>query len=201
MLRTVRKFSSSPIAKIFLALIILPFVFWGMGPVFQGGKLNVIVEIGKEKVSTDEFIKFIDYNAPSPDYTTWEKNLIEKLLSNFISEKLIAQEIENFEINLSDSSLSKIIRNENIFKKNNEFSRVAYEKFLLKNNLNAITFEANVSSQNKKEQFFNLIGGTLVFELSFPIKGISQPQPFPIPTPASVQRTLSSVLGWRLLSN
>jgi len=162
MLRTVRKFSSSPIAKIFLAIIILPFIFWGMGPVFQGGKLNVIVEIGKEKVSTDEFIKFIDYNAPNPDYTTWEKNLIEKLLSNFISEKLIAQEIENFEINLSDSSLSKIIRNENIFKKNNEFSRVEYEKFLLKNNFNAITFEANVSRQSKKEQFFNLIGGGII---------------------------------------
>ena len=37
----------------------MPFIFWGMGPVFQGGKQNIIVEIGKEKFSTQEFIDFV----------------------------------------------------------------------------------------------------------------------------------------------
>ena len=58
MLGPLRKFSSSIYAKIFLFLVAIPFVFWGMGPVFQGGKLNTIVEIGNDSLATEDFIKF-----------------------------------------------------------------------------------------------------------------------------------------------
>ena len=51
MLRIISKFSDSIFAKIFLFMVAIPFVFWGMGPLFQGGKQNTIVEIGKEKIS------------------------------------------------------------------------------------------------------------------------------------------------------
>ena len=44
MLGPIRKFSSSIYAKVFLIIVIMPFIFWGMGPVFQSGKKNVIVE-------------------------------------------------------------------------------------------------------------------------------------------------------------
>ena len=49
MLSSIRKFSSSIYSKIFLVIVAIPFIFWGMGPVFQTGKLNTIAEIGKEK--------------------------------------------------------------------------------------------------------------------------------------------------------
>ena len=148
MLRIISKFSNSIFAKIFLFILIIPFVFWGMGPLFQGGKQNTIVEIGKEKISTQEFTDFVKNYSSSEE--TLDINLIEKLLSNFIGEKLIAQEIEYFGIRLSDKSLSAIIRNKKVFKKENKFSRTEYEKFLVKNNLNAATLEANISKQEKK---------------------------------------------------
>ena len=103
MLRTIRKFSSSIFAKIFLLLIAIPFIFWGMGPVFQGGKQNIVAEIGKEKISTEEFVNYVRYNAPNPDFETLDKNLIEELLSNYIGEKIIALEIENHNIKLSEN--------------------------------------------------------------------------------------------------
>ena len=62
MLSSVRKFSASIYAKILLGIIVIPFIFWGMGPVFQGGKKNVIVEIEKEKISTQEFIDFVKFH-------------------------------------------------------------------------------------------------------------------------------------------
>ena len=49
MLASIRKFSKSIFAKIFIAIIALPFVMWGMGDVFRSGKQNVIVEINNEK--------------------------------------------------------------------------------------------------------------------------------------------------------
>ena len=93
MLRTIRKFSSSIYAKIFLVMIAIPFIFWGMGPVFQGGKQNTIAEIGSEKISTQEFVNYVRYNAPNPDFETLDKKIIDKMLSNFIGEKIIDLEI------------------------------------------------------------------------------------------------------------
>ena len=61
MLSAIRKFSSSVYAKIFLFIVAIPFVFWGMGPLFTGGNLNVIAKIGKNKISTQEFANFLKY--------------------------------------------------------------------------------------------------------------------------------------------
>ena len=153
-----RKFSSSIYGKIFLLMVAIPFIFWGMGPVFQGGKQNTIAEIGNEKISTQDFVNYVRYNAPDPDFETLDKDLIEKLLSNFIGEKLITLEIENHEIKVSENSLSTIIKNEESFKKNNKFSRTEYEKFLVKNSFTTLAFETNVSKQAKMEQLFDLLG-------------------------------------------
>ena len=162
MLGTVRKFSSSPYAKIFLAIVVLPFIFWGMGPVFQGGKKNTIVEVGDKKISNQEFIDFIKYKAEIPNNETLNKDLLKKLLYNFIGEKLIDQEIKNFDIKLSNESLSKIIKNEEVFKRNNKFSRTEYEKFLVTNSLNANSFETNMRKQITKDHLFELIGGGIL---------------------------------------
>jgi len=43
MLGAFRKFSGSIYAKILMGIIIIPFVFWGMGSNFVGGSKNVIV--------------------------------------------------------------------------------------------------------------------------------------------------------------
>jgi len=160
MLSSIRKFSQSIYSKIFLFIVAIPFVFWGMGPLFTGGNLNVIVEIGKNKVSTQEFTDFLRYRATEDDMVNISK--IQIFLSNFIGEKLIANEIDDFDIILSDKSLSNIIRNESNFKKNDKFSRTKYEKFLVENSLNAVIFESNASYQNKKEQLLNFIGGGVV---------------------------------------
>ena len=51
MLGSFRKFSGSIYAKILLGIIIIPFVFWGMGSSITGGRKNVVVVIDKEKYS------------------------------------------------------------------------------------------------------------------------------------------------------
>ena len=61
------------------------------------------------------------------------------------------REIENLNIVVPDKSLSKIIKNEKMFKKENKFSRVEYEKFLVKNSLSAVGFEKSMSNQIKKQ--------------------------------------------------
>ena len=160
MLGSLRKFSNSIFAKILLFIVIIPFVFWGMGPLFTGGNQNIIVEIDNEKFTTTEFTNYIN-NIVTAEQKI-DKNLIDNLLMNFISDKIVTKDVNYFDIKLSDNSLSKIIKNEKLFQKNNKFSRVEYEKFLVNNSLNAVSVELNLSKQEKKGQLLKLISGGIV---------------------------------------
>ena len=149
MLSSIRKFSTSIYAKILLGIIVIPFVFWGMGSSFTGGSKNIVVVIDKEKHSIQEFVDFIRKFSP-PDEKI-NVNKIDELLSIFIGEKIIEKEVESFGIKLSDNSLGSLIKNQKDFKRENKFSRTEYEKFLLKNNITAVSFEFNLSKHEKKK--------------------------------------------------
>ena len=59
MTTSIGKLSKSFFIKLLVGIIILPFVFWGMGDVFRGGNQNVIATIDSEKISTQEFISYV----------------------------------------------------------------------------------------------------------------------------------------------
>ena len=155
MIGSFRKFSGSIYAKILLVIIIIPFVFWGMGSSLTGGNKNIVVVIDKEKYSIQHFRSFIRNTATKKI----EAKDIDQLLFTFISEKLMDKEIEYFEIKLSDKSLAKLIKHQEQFKREGKFSRTEYEKFLLKNNLTAITFESLLSKEEQRKQLLDFIGG------------------------------------------
>ena len=160
MLASIRKFSSSIYSKILLGIIIIPFVFWGMGSSFTGGSKNIIVLIDKEKYSTQEFIDFIRKFAP-PDKEINDEQ-IEEFLSFFIGENLIKKEVDSYKIKLSNDSLGKLIKHQKDFKRENNFSRIEYEKFLLKNNISAVSFESSLKENEKKKQLIDFIGGGIL---------------------------------------
>ena len=49
MLTSIGKFSKSFFIKVLVGIIILPFVFGGMGDVFRGGSQNVIASVTQRK--------------------------------------------------------------------------------------------------------------------------------------------------------
>ena len=60
MATSIGKLSKSFFLKVLVGIIILPFVFWGMGDVFRGGNQNVIATVDSNKISTQEFIDYIN---------------------------------------------------------------------------------------------------------------------------------------------
>ena len=72
-------------------MIILPFVFWGMGDVFRGGNQNVIATIDSKKVSTQEFMNYLNrLNLNEEQIKSLPRtDLIEKTLAQFIGRKVI----------------------------------------------------------------------------------------------------------------
>ena len=60
MLNSIRNFSKTITAKIFLFIVAVPFVFWGMGDVFTSGNTNSLAKINNENISTEDFIDHIN---------------------------------------------------------------------------------------------------------------------------------------------
>jgi len=160
MLSSFRKFSSSIYSKVFLFIVAIPFIFWGMGDLFNSGNLNTIAKIGNDKISSREFVNFIRNSNQRTDVLN--NQAIESLLYSFVGQKLLEKEVEKFDIKLSEQSLALMIKNEQIFSKNNKFSRTEYEKFLLNNNVNAVIYERYISNQEKKKQLLDFIGGGII---------------------------------------
>ena len=96
MTTSIGKFSKSFFVKILVGIIILPFVFWGMGDVFRGGNQNVIATIDSKKVSTQEFMNYLNrLNLNKEEIKNLKKtDLIEKILSEYIGRKVMALEIK-----------------------------------------------------------------------------------------------------------
>jgi len=161
MLNLIRKFSSTIFAKIFLFIIAIPFIFWGMGDVFRGGSQNTLVKIGKDKISSEKFIEFInELNISKNEISRMIKEeKFNQLVAEFVGRKLVLLESENLNINISDKSLSKIIKNDDNFKKDNKFSRNKYEKFLIKSQITAASFESQIADREKRKQLYDFIGG------------------------------------------
>ena len=162
MISKLRGFSNSKLAGVLVGIIIIPFVFWGMGSVFSGGNTNNVAKINNEAISSKDFVNFINESRLTNEIikANLDKNIIEQILSELVSEKLIEMEIKELNVTLSEEVLANKIRSNSILLDDNKkFSRVKYEKFLLENNLSASTFENSLKKQELKENLFNYISG------------------------------------------
>ena len=161
MATSIGKLSKSFFVKLLVGIIILPFVFWGMGDVFRGGNQNVIATIDSKKVNTQEFMSYLNrLNLNENQIKSLPKtDLMDKILSEYIGREVMGLEIEQSGIIVNDNSLRDIIKNDKLFFKNNKFSRTEYEKFLLKSGVTAPTFERNIVEQESRRQFLAFLAG------------------------------------------
>ena len=162
MLNKLRNFSKSKLAIVLVAIIIVPFVFWGMGSVFSGGNKNNLVEINNTNISVQDFIEHINKSRINTNdiKNNLDKNIIEEILSQIISLKILEMEINEVDVSISDQTLSKIIKSDNKFYDDNKkFSRIKYEKFLIENNISAVELEKKIKESKLQENLFKYISG------------------------------------------
>ena len=165
MIGSFRNFSKSKFAGVLVFIMIIPFVFWGMGGMFSSGNTNNIAKINNTNISTEDFLNHVNTLEISPDYIrkNLDKNVIEELLSTLITTKILNLEVESFNIALSENSLSKKIKNNKSFlDENGIFQRVKYEKFLLENNISAPIYENRLRNSETQKNLYDYIGSGTV---------------------------------------
>jgi len=150
MIGSLRNFAKTKFAGILVFIMIIPFVFWGMGGMFSSGNTNTIAKINKTNISTEEFIDYLN-NSGVPQQTireNLENNIIEELLSSLVSTTLLDLEIKNYNLLITENTLLKKIKeNKNFLDENGKFQRIKYEKFLLENNQSAPQFEQRLKKR------------------------------------------------------
>ena len=162
MISKLRDFSKTKLATVIVAIIIVPFVFWGMGSVFSGGNTNSVAKINSYNVSTDDFINHINKSRIATDYIreNLDNNILDDLLNDLVASSIIDLEIKDLKLFLTDKNLAKLIRSNNMFlDSKNKFSRTKYEKFLLENNLSPTQFEYTFKNNHLKKNLFQYISG------------------------------------------
>ena len=165
MIGSFRNFAKTKFAGVLVFIMIIPFVFWGMGSMFSSGNTNNIVKINKTNISTQDFIDHINRsNIPQQTIrNNLDKNIIEELLSTLVSTTLLELEVKDFKILVSEETLLKKIKtNKNFQNDNGDFERLKYEKFLLENNQSAPAFELRLRGRELQKSLFDYIGaGTI----------------------------------------
>ena len=163
MLSSLRKFSETLTAKIFIALIALSFVFWGINDFYKSSYNNAIAEINGDEISfnefTKEYSKIIRNNNIQSQKLAIEKNIHIIAISNIISEKLLKIHAKNLGILIDDTVIAIEIKNNNEFKEKEIFSRTKYEKFLLERNINSKILEEQIDRDLKRKIITNSFNG------------------------------------------
>ena len=164
MLNNLRNFAKTKLAVVLVGIIIIPFVFWGMGGVFSGGNKNNIAKINDKSISTQDFVNYVNLSKIESDTIrkNIDNNIIEEILAELISKTMISMEINDLNLKISDKILNKKIKeNKNFKDENNNFSRIKYEKFLLSSNLSAPAFESRLRENELRKKLFSYVSGGL----------------------------------------
>ncbi len=163
MIGKLRSFSKSKMAGVLVGIIIIPFVFWGMGSVFSGGNTNNVAKINNEIISSKDFINYINESRLTNEIIreNIDNNIIEQKLNELIYEKIIEMEIKELDLSLSEKALANKIRsNPLLLDENKKFSRTKYEKYVIEKRITKASFENSVKNLELRENFINyIIGG------------------------------------------
>ncbi len=165
MIGSFRNFAKTKFAGILVFIMIIPFVFWGMGSMFSSGNTNTIAKINGTNISTEEFIDYLN-NSGIPQNTIRENlndNIIEEILSTVVSAKILDLEINEYDLIISKETLLKMIKkNKNFLDEQGNFERIRYEKFLLENNQTAPQFELRLKNRELQKNLFSFVGAGTV---------------------------------------
>ena len=91
MISKFKSITNSKLSWVIVALIAIPFVFWGMGDVFTKGNTNNVAKINNNTISVTDFINHINESGLNENLIieNIDKNIFEELLSQLISKELM----------------------------------------------------------------------------------------------------------------
>lgn len=157
-------------------IVILSFLFWGIGTVDKTGGRGALAEVGKYKITVEDYWKNYDnvyrfyreiYRDKFGEEMEKKLNLKEKVLDSMIQEKVLLIAAKEAGIKVSDEELHEAIIHEPAFMRDGVFNK---ETYLNRLRLNRITVE---EYENSKRQELTLNKMRHLIELSVDVPDMS----------------------------
>jgi len=136
-------------------IVILSFVFWGMGGVDDTGQSEVIAEVGEYKITTQEFWRLYDRTSrvyrkiykDKFEEMMKEMNLKEKILDSMVNEHVLLISAQEMGIQVGDQELNDAITHETMFQRDGVFDKEIYVNRLRLNRLTPEAYESMIRQE------------------------------------------------------
>ena len=169
MLSSMRKQAGSWMIKILLGVIVVVFVFWGVGS-YREQRGNRVAVVNGAVISLDEYRSAYDqllerYRRQFGD------NLDQKLLKTLglrrqavdqlINQRLLLQEAGRLGLHVTKEDLTTAIRNVPAFQNNGQFDPRIYKRLLARNRMTPEGFEENIKAELLVEKMQAILLGSV----------------------------------------
>ena len=170
MLEQIRNRTQTKLAKVILAIIIIPFALFGIDSYLSGVGSSVhIASVNDEAITAQElqdtesqFVAQIRSQNEETDPAIFQDIEFKKaILDQLITSKLVNQEIKNAGFYISDTQIGTYISGMPEFRRNGKFSQDQYDEVLKINNLTPKKFDEKIrkdlGTQQVKESLKKLM--------------------------------------------
>jgi peptidyl-prolyl cis-trans isomerase D len=169
MLSLMRKYASTWMIKMILGAIVVVFVFWGVGS-YRAQRASRVAVVNGQSILISEYQQAYN-NILEQLRQSFGKNLDDNIIEQFqvkqqainglIDQKLLLQEADKLNFNVSDKNLSNAIRKIAGFQRNGIFDRQLYQRMLNSNRLTPEAFEEIQRNAMQVEKIRRFIIGSI----------------------------------------
>lgn len=141
------------LVQVVLALVILPFAFWGIDSYRTGGGPEAVAKVNKEKISPQEFDfamrqqqnRMRQAMGDKFDQTLFDLPETKHfVLENLVNQRLLASEALSAGLLVSEEQLAQTIAGIEDFHKNGKFDNQTYTEVLDRQNMSPLMYEARM---------------------------------------------------------
>jgi peptidyl-prolyl cis-trans isomerase D len=136
MLEAIRERAQGWIAKVILALLIIPFALWGVDSYFSGGgKEAPAATVGDSEISQREFIKTLKDQQEALGAKAESTALRAQVMEQLVNTRLLSAAAEKSGFAILDPQIQAVLMGVEIFQENGRFSEARMESWLRGRNM------------------------------------------------------------------
>jgi peptidyl-prolyl cis-trans isomerase D len=167
MLKFMRKYATGYMVKAMFGLIIVVFVFWGVGSFREGDKTVAVV--GPYKISfieyQEEYNRLLNmyrmiYKDKLDENVLRELKLKEMAMYELVDRYILLIKANEIGISVSDKEFKEYLENVEMFKRDGKFNEKVFKEILKRNGLDPKRFEQSERNAILNTKMINLIKDT-----------------------------------------
>ena len=164
MLQLIRDKTSGWIASAIMALLIIPFAFWGINYYFKGGGEIVVASVNGSNINLAKFQRTLNNfrqqirSQPGLNMREGDEDALKKLtLDKLVENELLNQTTTSSGLRVSDQVVKGTIKNIDVFKGEGGFNREFYRESIARLGMQPAIYEEQLRLDMMSEQLQSAI--------------------------------------------